>query len=313
MTRRIATRISIVTLVTIFYFFVSSVSASPSQNAPNRLLLLDVARAGHRIVVVGERGRIFFSDDNASSWRNAPSPTSALLTAVFFVDSLHGWCVGHDAVILRTEDGGEHWQLVFSAPDKQEPLFDVWFRNSNDGFAVGAYGSFYESHDSGKTWQRKQIDSGDFHFNAITGTSEGKVFLAGEAGSLFRSNDAGRTWEKLASPYPGSYFGIIHLANNILVIFGLKGHVFRSLDWGSTWAQVGVTSDATLMGGSAIGKHSFAFVGQESLVVVGKEKAITVLSGDNTRRSTLSSVLGLENRELLLTGENGVVRLQLKP
>src|SRR6185295_6805846 len=70
-------------------------------------LLLDLARAGSRLVAVGERGHVMLSDDEGATWRQAKSvPTRDMLTAVFFADGEYGWAVGHDETILNTVDGG---------------------------------------------------------------------------------------------------------------------------------------------------------------------------------------------------------------
>ena len=87
--------------------------------------------------MVGERGHILISDDDGASWTQAKVPTRVLLTAVHMHDERTGWAVGHDAVILRTGDGGETWTMVHQAPDEELPLLDVWFRDERTGFAVG--------------------------------------------------------------------------------------------------------------------------------------------------------------------------------
>jgi photosystem II stability/assembly factor-like uncharacterized protein len=82
--------------------------ASPSALAPKGLLN-GVARAGNRLVAVGERGHILWSDDQGQTWRQAEVPVSSDLTAVYFPTPLKGWAVGHDGVVLATNDGGQHW------------------------------------------------------------------------------------------------------------------------------------------------------------------------------------------------------------
>ena len=130
-------------------------------------LLLDGAAAGSRLVVVGERGHILVSTDDGASWTQAEVPTRALLTAVHMHDERTGWAVGHDAVILRTGDGGETWTLVHQAPEEELPLLDVWFRDERTGFAVGAYGYFLATDDGGETWTARAISEDDFHLNAL--------------------------------------------------------------------------------------------------------------------------------------------------
>jgi len=57
-----------------------------AQPRLDRLLLLDEATAGRRIIAVGERGRILLSDDDGHTWRFARSPTETTLASVFFID-----------------------------------------------------------------------------------------------------------------------------------------------------------------------------------------------------------------------------------
>ena len=84
-------------------------------------LLLDIARAGDRLVAVGERGHVLLSDDDGETWKQVQVPTRTMLTAVHFLDDKLGFAVGHDAVILRTEDGGSIWQRVHYAPQEERP------------------------------------------------------------------------------------------------------------------------------------------------------------------------------------------------
>ena len=97
-------------------------------------LMLGVARAGDRLVAVGERGHVLLSDDAGNSWRQAKSvPSQTLLTAVAFADPQRGWAVGHDELILHTADGGETWATQHYAPAAEQPLLDLWFTDASNG------------------------------------------------------------------------------------------------------------------------------------------------------------------------------------
>src|SRR5262245_5569405 len=52
----------------------------------DRVSTLAVARAGSRLVVAGERGRILVSDDRGTHWKVVATPTHNTLTSVMFVD-----------------------------------------------------------------------------------------------------------------------------------------------------------------------------------------------------------------------------------
>ena len=130
-------------------------------------LLLDVTLANTRLVTTGERGHVLISDDNGQSWKQILVPTRSQLTAVFFLDDQHGWAVGHDAIILSTDDGGETWSLQHRDKQYDDPLLDIWFKDQNNGFAIGAYGLFLSTNDGGTSWDRRQISDDDFHLNGI--------------------------------------------------------------------------------------------------------------------------------------------------
>ena len=76
-------------------------------------LLNDVTRAGDsgRLVAVGERGHIIYSDDGGASWDQASVPVSVTLTGVDFGSASHGWAVGHSGVVLHSRDSGSSWTL----------------------------------------------------------------------------------------------------------------------------------------------------------------------------------------------------------
>src|SRR5690606_11985141 len=73
-------------------------------------LLLDVVRAGNRLVAVGQRGHIVYSDDEGQTWHQGSVPVSTTLTAVQFPTPTKGWAVGHGGVILHSADAGQTWE-----------------------------------------------------------------------------------------------------------------------------------------------------------------------------------------------------------
>jgi len=294
---------------------------SPLTIRSNKLLLLDAAYADKNIIAVGERGTILIASasnfgtsnsgasnvsDVGNTWQPAPSPTAMTLTAITFADTQHGWAVGHDAVIIHSNDGGKNWQLQHSAPEKQAPLMDVWFENAQTGFAVGAYGAFYQTQDGGKSWQTRKVLADDTHINTLVGGSDGKIFLAGEAGLMARSLDHGKSWQPLKSPYAGSFFGALRLRGNTLLAFGLRGHVFRSTDFGKSWAAVSVATESSLMGGNILPDGTAVIVGYDGLILLSTDQGKSFSSLRTPARKALAAVLGTQTNQLILFGEAGV-------
>jgi len=286
-------------------------------------LLLDATKAGDRLVAVGGRGHIVYSDDQGSSWKQAAVPVRQLLTAVYFVDDKKGWAVGHDSLILNTVDGGATWAMQYRDPELDEPmdpngpsllerpLMDVWFRDANTGFAVGAYGIFLRTNDGGENWEDLSdvVDNPDgFHYNAIAEIKGAGLFLAGEMGTMYRSADYGDTWETLTDmPYDGSWFGVSGTnQNNMVLVWGLRGNMYRSADFGDTWQQVDLPTGATLLGGSVSDNGEVAVVGAGGVVVISHDGGQTFSVATRPDRIALASAKVLDNGKILLVGQHGV-------
>ena len=252
-------------------------------------LMIDVVQAGKRLVAVGDRGHILYSDDQGRTWTQAKVPTRQLLTAVFFVDDKHGWAVGHDAQILASTDGGATWTQQYQDLKREAPLLDVWLNDANHGLAVGAYGALIETTDGGTTWEdvSDRLDNEDqFHLNAIAHIKDAGLFIVGEQGSMFRSSDDGQTWEKLQGPYEGSLFGVISTAQpQTLPAYGLRGNLYRSTDFGTTWEQVELKA---ARGALEFGLSGATLLDDGSLVVVGNGGS--VVSATTTARPSACSI-----------------------
>jgi len=276
-----------------------------------RLLLIDAAHQGSRVVAVGDRGYIVLSDDSGKSWRRAKSPAAPLLTAVEFHDAQHGWAVGHDSVILATADGGETWVQQFAAPAEQRPLLDVTFVSEKVGYAIGAYGAFYETSDGGESWDTRKVIEGDTHLNAFVRLPDGHLLILGEAGTILASADAGKTWKAIASPYRGSLFGGLVAEDGAILAFGLRGRIFRSTDSGKSWKQIDNSSVATLMGGTRLPDGALVVAGNGGTVLVSRDngQSFVPLSTGSTK-AFAKAILGPPNA-VLLFGETGVREVAL--
>lgn len=256
--------------------------------APARAVLLAAARAGTRLVAVGERGIVVLSDDGGVSWRQAPVPTSVTLTALGFADARHGFAVGHGGTVLATDDGGARWvrrldgrgiaaaalqaarasgdtralraaeRLQADGPDK--PLLDLLVFDTRRLLVVGAYGLALASEDGGATWQSwsERLDNPkELHLYALRRQGE-RIVLAGEQGLLLQSLDGGRSFQRLKTPYAGSFFTVELPSAQAIVVAGLRGNAWRSDDGGTQWTQLAapvpatVTASAVLAGGRVL-------------------------------------------------------------
>lgn len=285
----------------------------PTEVRIETTLLLAAQRAGTRLVAAGEHGWIFVSDDGGARWQRAPTDSAATLTALAFADERLGLAVGHDMSILRSSDGGASWRTVFAAPDQQRPLLAALFLDAQRAIAVGAYGAYLESTDSGQTWTEHQIGTDDRHFNAVARLTAGRLLLAGEAGTLLKSDDAGATWEPLASPYAGSFFGLLTLPEGAVLAYGMRGRIFRSADGGENWQASEGRSEDALFGGTLHADGRIVLTGQNGTVLVSADSGRTFarVATEASRALTAALELPAAPDAALVFGDGGVTRLPL--
>lgn len=306
----------------------------PAQVMPlaARSMLLDVARAGDRVVAVGERGHVLLSDDGGETWRQARSvPTRTMLTAVWFADAKRGWAVGHDELILGSVDGGETWTTLHHAPESRQPLLDLWFADANTGIAVGAYGSYFSTADGGRSWIARKFEAGplpvarprgspppapaeddefapDYHLNRIAAAGP-RLYIAAEAGQLYRSDDGGMSWVTLPSPYAGSFFGLLPLEGDALLAFGLRGNLFRSDDAGLSWRALDSGATAMLTDAVRVGNSQLALVGLSGSVLISGDGGASWSLQQQADRKGISAVIAGADGTLLAVGEGGARRI----
>ncbi len=312
-------------LWTLAFVFLAGVSQAGDRPLAARSLLLDVARAGERWVAVGIRGHIVVSDDGRR-WRQVQSPVDVLLTAVRAGPGGRLWAVGHDAVVLRSDDRGLHWQRVFADPEADAPLLDLWMdAEGRRGIAVGAYSRYLVTEDAGAHWRSQAFplepsaaetaDDADpvpldVHLNAIAQARDGTLYIAAEAGRVFRSDDGGRSWRRLPSPYVGSLFGVLPLkAAGHVLVFGLRGHLFRSEDRGAHWTPVRTGTQEMLTDGVRLPDGRVVLVGLGGTVLVSRDAGRTFAARVLPDRRGLAAVAAAPGGGVLVAGEAGVLRL----
>lgn len=284
--------------------------------------LVDIARAGDRWVVVGERGHVLVSDD-AATWRQVRVPTRVMLTASAFNAEGLGFAVGHEATIIRTRDFGETWERVYHAPDEQAPLLDVVMPGGDRVVAVGAYGMIAESGDAGETWAQRILEPEDlepaasadeeefyydYHLNDVAIAGDGRWYIAAEAGNVYRSDDAGGSWTRLPSPYEGSFFGVLPLGGGRVLLFGLRGSLFHSVDAGASWQAIDTGTDATLTAGVRLPGGRALIAGHAGIVLSGIAPGADPARGRLTNRPAVADAYRLDNGDLLTVGEAGIQR-----
>ncbi|MCY4219187.1 MAG: YCF48-related protein [Gammaproteobacteria bacterium] len=280
----------------------------PSQLArlATESLLLDGDLIDESIIAVGERGHILLSKDLGKSWVQVPSPVNVLLTAIHRHDRQLGFVTGHDGVILRTQDGGQSWELVHYDPENEAPLLDIWFKNALEGFAVGAYGLILHTKDGGESWEAKSLDDQDYHLNSIIALGPNQILIAGESGIAYRSDDGGSNWSTVSTDYSGSWFDTLAQTPDTLYLSGLQGSMSRSFDLGANWERLDTQTTSILASMAITTNNNIIAASLDGLLLLSRDRGDSFQLHQLQDRVGITSIIPMPNGELLLMGESGM-------
>lgn len=318
------------------------VPAVQSKLAP-RGIINGLAYAGKRMVAVGQRGHILYSDDAGQSWSQARVPVSTDLTAVFFASATRGWAVGHDGVVLTTTDAGGSWtkqldgrtagklmqsyytdntpqgmspeQLAqlkadaarFAEEGPDKPFLDVWFENETTGYIVGLFNLIFKTEDGGKTWT-PWFDRTDnpklLHIYAIRSIGD-ELYLAGEQGMVLKLDKTAQRFKAKPVDYQGTFFGITGKAGSVIV-YGLRGNAYRSADGGASWQKIETGISVGLTGATMTADGKILLVSQAGQVLASADDGRTFTRLKLERPIPAAAVLQAPGNVLVMGGMRGL-------
>jgi photosystem II stability/assembly factor-like uncharacterized protein len=199
-----------------------------------------------RFLMVGDRGKIFLSENGAGSCKRVASGTTNALASACFPEGQHGWVVGQGGVILHSGDGGKTWEAQPSGVEAY--LLDVDFLDAARGFAVGEDSTALVTQDGGRTWRNVSLGLSldldeEINLFAVAVTAPFRACVAGDRGRIFTTRDGGATWKESDSPLydqatmEGRILYAMAYDSGVLYAVGIDGAFVRSPDEGDTWME----------------------------------------------------------------------------
>ncbi|WP_152223657.1 YCF48-related protein [Pseudomonas sp. SCB32] len=324
---------------------------TPAQMSPlaQHGLLVGVTRAGERLVAVGQRGHILYSDNGGERWQQASVPVSSDLVAVHFPSASQGWAVGHDGVVLHSSDGGVTWERQFDgrqvgpamlrhyqplaqrAPDDErlatlvgeaqrmteegadKPFLDVWFENERVGYIVGAFNLIFRTEDGGRTWtpwMEHTDNPSALNLYAIRPVGD-ELYIVGEQGLLLKLNHATGRFEARPTPYSGSFFGILGKPG-VALVYGLRGNVYRSMDGGENWSQVQTGLPVSITAGTELADGRLALFSQAGHLLVSSDGGSSFQLQPQPAMAPVAGAQSAGAKGLVLVGTRGVRQLPVQ-
>lgn len=194
--------------------------------------------------------KMFLTKDSGQTWQETKifnqsdfKNLKPEFICIRFSDKKRGLVIGSllnrndevvEALVMRTDDGGETWTRIV-VPTKKE-LFHLEVNGSSHAWIVGDSGLILASVDGGMTWkpQNSGVERALFNVN-FRDDNEG--FAVGGKGTILRTEDGGNTWLKVASPVPETLKRVDFADDKNGWIVGHNGSILRSNDRGKTWIR----------------------------------------------------------------------------
>ncbi|MNJ24072.1 Ycf48-like protein precursor [compost metagenome] len=193
--------------------------------------LTDAQAVAGRVVMVGAEGHILVRQATGQV-DQAKVPVDLLLTALYFVDDRQGWAVGHDGVVLHSEDAGATWTKQLDGRTLNALLLK-WAQDEVDHLEAtpGADETALDN-------ARFALD--DISAGADAGPSRPLLdvwfrsaregWVVGAYGTVLHTTDGGNTWAYvpgLDNPDRLHLNAVLGLANGDLLIAGEGGKLYR--------------------------------------------------------------------------------------
>ena len=278
-----------------------------------RDLFYDIAFLNNeKAVIVGAMGRIIKTHEKYKNlWEVRDSGTIERLTCLNFIDDKNGWAAGYGGIILHTADGGRTWETQRASSKSCQPLFDIQFVNRNVGYASGNFELLLKTADGGKTWKDLSLNV-DEMFDAgllnLYFSDEHTGYVVGEFGGIAKTLDGGITWKWIdQGGYDGTFFGIITLSPDIILVHGISGTILRSDDGGQTWETLPRITRQRLFRSAWDGK-TLVIIGSTGAILVSKDqgKTFSRLSHDHNTTS-FAGVCVNPSGGFFCVGERGTI------
>jgi photosystem II stability/assembly factor-like uncharacterized protein len=152
----------------------------------------------------------FFND----TWIADQVRPSGGYNAIYMVDTLNGWAVGDNGIIIHTEDG-HNWVEQTNPDTEGRTFFDIHFSNNNEGWAVGIQGIIIHTANGGTTWN---LEGAELTYESIAGvhfTSPTNGYAVGTRKTLLKYGEVSAIGDEVENVkfeiYPNPAVSVVSL------------------------------------------------------------------------------------------------------
>lgn len=195
-------------------------------------------------VAIGDSGKVIFTLDNGTTWRElSPNQTSELNTVAHV--PAQGFLIGGSAGTMLAFVPKDSVIKKLNIPGKDD-IISIRVMGTGKVVALGSKGMILFSDDQGVTW--KQGKTGvENNLYAADFINNNSGIAVGENGTIVKTVDGGNTWT-LSGAVTDTYLKDIRaIGGEVYMLVGGGGQIFRSPNGGTDWKRIDVNLTAPLI------------------------------------------------------------------
>ena len=204
-----------------------------------------VRHFGSKVVLLGDKGYLGYSNDNGATWTHYPNAAGTLTSDAMrdvVMDGNVGYAVGRNARLLVTTDGWATYTLV---THNFNPYFEgIKFRSDGSLLACGWQGTLSISNDQGITWEDQVPTAIDLWQASIVDANT--WYIAGDKGTILKTTDGGQTVVKKGITGSVDLYYAVYFknANEGWVSGKTTGKIYHTVNGGDNWSTFTVPNFA---------------------------------------------------------------------
>lgn len=184
----------------------------------------------------------------AQSWQlMTPIKTRSEFPAMRLVTDQVGYALDRPlGAILRTEDGGVHWDRLANNISSQPRALFMW--DELRGIVVAGVGTIIRT-DDGFNTTSTTLEPTYGNISCVYFVNDTLGWIGTESGKIYRSTNAGATWALMASGQPTTNYitAIQFLDTQVGYASCYQGNMLKSSDGGLTWQSTGPFDQVVLI------------------------------------------------------------------
>lgn len=180
--------------------------------------------------------------DGGTTWQTMYKNynSNRLILDLWFNNASEGWATtgslnnpSGSGSLLKTTDGGASWQAQITSTSR---LWDIDFKSSERGWAVGNNGVGWRTTDGGVSWSLMPFNGNTGNWRDVCFADENTGWVAGDGGRIWRSTNGGVSWSAQTTPTTWDISALSFIDSQTGWAAGEWGMVLHTTDGGQSWS-----------------------------------------------------------------------------